>query len=408
MVDEIKLMSGIMKKLTYLHVFLFLIASLSVLNAQNWQFHGKLSNSLYAYEEANENQLKIYDYVRASLKNKNWGNLELNTSFRTLSNTDDPLDEKSQFYTLNLKMQNLLGNHIDFQVGRQFLHPGTVLGGLDGLNATVRFNKNISLGLFGGVEAHFLRKAEIYNFKDSRIAGALFQWNQLAKTNLQLFALHKANEKETRWQLAGINLDNSFLSNTLFRIQAHYDLKNSRLHRLLGYVRYAVNQKFFLDVTAKNQYPQIYANSFYTIFNISAYQQYKFSAIYKLFQNYFINGAYQMLKMDDESANQILFSINNQHGSLGMIYENGYLGEQFGVMADYAVDLFSNLTLSASIDYSRYRVEEIYEFENQLGNAVRLSYQFLPRWLLDVEYQWLTNRFQENDSRFLNHIHFSW
>jgi hypothetical protein len=401
-------MSGIMKKLTCLCLLLFLVASLSELNAQSWQFHGKLSNSLYAYEEANENQLKNYDYVRASLKNKNWGNLELSTSFRTLMNADDPLDEKSQFYTLNLKMQNLFGNHLDFQIGRQFLHPGTILGGLDGLQATVRFNKNISLGLYGGVEAHFLRKPEIYDFKDSRVAGALFQWNQLAKTNLQLFALHKANEKETLWQLTGINVDNSLIPNTLLRVQAHYDLKNSRLHRLLGYARYAVGQKLFLDVTVKNQYPQVYANSFYTIFNIDAYQQFKFSATYKLFQNYFINGAYQMLQLDDESANQILLSVNNQNGSLGMIYESGYAGEQLGIMADYAVDLLSNLTLSASIDYSRYRVEEVFEFENQLGNAVRLSYQFLPRWLLDVEYQWLTNRFKENDSRLLNHIHFSW
>ncbi|MBN2088729.1 hypothetical protein JW964_03910 [candidate division KSB1 bacterium] len=397
-----------MKKLTYLCLLLFLITSLSGLYAQGWQFHGKISNSLYAYEEANENQLKIYDYVRASLKNRNWGNLELNTSFRNLANSDDLLNEKFQFYTLNVKMQNLLGNHLDFQLGRQFLHPGTLLGGLDGLHATVKFNKNISLGLYGGVEAHFLRKAEIYDFKDSRVAGALFQWNQLAKTNLQLFALNKANEDETLWQLTGINVDNSLIPNTLLRVQAHYDLKNSRLHRLLGYARYTVGQKLFVDVTLKNQYPQVYANSFYTIFNIDAYQQYKFSATYKLFQNYFINGAYQILQLDDESANQILLSINNQNGSLGMIYESGYAGEQLGVMADYAVDLLSNLTLSASVDYSRYRVEEIYEYDNQLGNAVRLSYQFLPHWLLDVEYQWLTNRFKESDSRFLNHIHFSW
>ncbi len=397
-----------MKKLTYLYLLLFLITSLPGLYAQGWQFHGKLSNSIYAYEESNANQLKIYDYVRASVKNRNWSNLELNTSFRNLANSNDPLNEKFQFYTLNLKMQNLLWNHLDFQLGRQFLHPGTLLGGLDGLQATVKFNKNISLGLYGGVEAHFLRKAEIYDFKDSRVVGALFQWNQLVKTNLQLFALHKANEKETLWQLTGINIDNSLIPNTLLRVQAHYDLKNSRLHRLLGYARYAVGNKLFLDVSLKNQYPQVYANSFYTIFNIDAYQQYKFSATYKVFQNYFINGAFQMLQLDDESANQILLAVNNQNGSLGMIYESGYAGEQLGVMADYAVDLFQNLTLSASVDYSRYRVEEIYEYDNQLGNAVRLSYQFLPHWLLDVEYQWLTNRFQESDSRFLNHIHFSW
>jgi hypothetical protein len=64
------------------------------------------------------------------------------------------------------------------------------------------------------------------------------------------------------------------------------------------------------------------------------------------------------------------------------------------------------LLASLNIDYSRYRTETIYEFENQLANAVRLSYKFQRHWTVDLEYQWLTNRFKDQDSRILNYINY--
>jgi len=58
-------------------------------------------------------------------------------------------------------------------------------------------------------------------------------------------------------------------------------------------------------------------------------------------------------------------------------------------------------------DYSKYRTETIYEYDDQIANAARLSYS-LGRWNFVGEYQWLTNRLKENDSRFLNHITYRW
>jgi len=279
---------------------------------------------------------------------------------------------------------------------------------LDGVSAVVRYNSKISLQLYGGVESHFLRSAQIYKPEDALVAGGMFQWQKLWKNNLQLFALHKSNDAGTLWQITGLNLDNYLIPRTVLRVQAHFDTQNERLHRLLASAQYRVMNPLFFSAGFKSQYPQIYANSFYTIFEISQYQQYYFNCAYQLFKNYFLNARFQMLQMDDESANQILMSVDNQHGSLGFIYESGYSGEQLGIMADYAVVLLNKLTLSASVDYSRYKIEEVYAFENQLGNALRVSYQFLPRWYFDLEYQWLQNRFQDSDSRILNHIHYSW
>lgn len=399
-----------MKKIIFLVLFVLLVSFNNQLFAQDLQFHGKISNSVYAYEVEDEVQSNIYQYFRSQVKKKSWGNLELNTSFRVLTDVNETLDSdyRYNFYTLNLKMQKLLGNHLDLQVGRQFLHPGTILGGLDGVSTVIRYNPNISLQLYGGVESHFLRSAKIYKPEDALVAGGMFQWQKLWKNNLQIFALHKSNDEVTLWQIAGLNLDNYILPRTMLRVQAHFDTQNERLHRLLASARYRLLNQLYLSAGFKSQYPQIYTNSFYTIFEISQYQQYYFNCAYRLFKNYFVNARYQMLQMDDETANQILVSVDNRNGSLGFIYETGYAGEQLGIMADYAVEIFNKLLLSASVDYSRYKIEEVYEFENQLGNALRVSYQFHPRWYFDLEYQWLKNRFKDSDSRILNHIHFSW
>ena len=56
----------------------------------------------------------------------------------------------------------------------------------------------------------------------------------------------------------------------------------------------------------------------------------------------------------------------------------------------------------------RYRFEEIYAYENQLANALRLTYAYSQHWKTDLEYQLLNNKFKDTDHRVLNHIHFIW
>ncbi|MCI0512574.1 hypothetical protein L0128_05125 [candidate division KSB1 bacterium] len=375
-----------------------------------WQFHGRLSNAFYAYEIRDEKQSNLYQYVNANLRKADWAGLEVMTSFRTLTDLNENLsaDARYHFYTLNLGMTGLFGKRLDFRLGRQFLHPGTILGGLDGLSATVHLSRQIEWGLYAGVESNFARSAKIYKLADSRVLGSQFQWQNLLKSKWQLFYLQKANDAETYWQLAGLNFDNSWLPRTRLQLQTHYDLQNSRLHRLWLAGQYQLAPRLSLAAHFKQQYPQVYANSFYTIFELEGYQQYRFTGAYNFWRDFYLNGTYQLLKLASENAHQLWFTASNANGSIGLIYESGYTGEQIGVVMDYAVTVFDKFTASASVDYSRYRTEEIYEFEQQMGNAVRLSYRITPRFLVDVEYQWLTNRFQESDSRFLNHIHFSW
>jgi len=376
--------------------------------AQGLQFHGNVTNSIYSFEDTTSHT-RMYQFVRMSLEAPQYANMSLNASLRALSDFNESLDDEDRFkaYALNLKIKRLF-NRLDLTLGRQFLHPGTVLGGLDGLNATFAITKNIELAGYGGTEAHFNRSLKIYKAEDSFVAGGLFTWKNLWSNNIQLFYLQKANEEDTFWGITGANLVSRLIPRTNLHAQVHYDTENSQLHRLLISARNYLSQKLSLSLGFKSQQPQVYSNSFYQIFDVDGYNQYKLGWAYNLNKNYLLSGQYQFIQFDDDNANRVFLTFGNMNGSVGLVYETGYAGEQLGVVLDYAYDINPSLIASVNVDYSRYKTEKIYEFDNQIANAARLSYRFKRHWSADVEVQWLTNRFKDSDARILNHIHYSW
>ncbi len=371
-------------------------------------FHGSAKNSAYSYE-SDKAHTRIYQYGRLSLATTN-SRLTLSTSFRALTDANQTLgnDQRFKAYSLNLKIADLLWRRIDISVGRQFLHPGTVLGALDGLSVDVKVLKNLSLQLYGGSEGHFDRALKTYDIDDSFVAGGLVHVKKLFDSNLQLLYLQKNNQSDIYWQLAGLNIDNNSLAHTSFRLQSHYDLQNERMHRLLFSARRDWSERILTTVEYRSQYPQIYANSFFTIFQPEAYRQYRVAGAVEFLPSYYIEAEARLIKIESENANRLFLSLYNEDGSIGFFYENGYLGDQVGLAFDYAYQILPKLIASLYIDYSKYRTEEIYEFENQMGNAARLSYRINRHWMVDLEYQWLTNRIKKNDSRVLNHISFIW
>lgn len=191
-------------------------------------------------------------------------------------------------------------------------------------------------------------------------------------------------------------------------MQAHYDLVNSRFHRLYLSGRYQFNSKFLVNAYVKQQYPQIYNNSYFQIFEVKRYLLSGFSLIYQLNDRWALNGTMQGVQLDEGYGNRFIAMVSNRCGSLGLVYETGDLGNQLGALFDYRYQLMKNLLLNLSVDYSRYRFEERYDYDSQLANAIGLNYQFSDHWNVQLEYQWLQNADYKSDQRILNHISFVW
>ncbi|MBN2413991.1 hypothetical protein JXQ31_20115 [candidate division KSB1 bacterium] len=371
-------------------------------------FHGSAKNSIYSYE-SDESHTRAYQSVDlnlAALDNK----LTLRSSLRALTDFNESLNDDDRFrmYSLRLGLKGLVKDRLDLVVGRQFLHPGTILGSLDGVNGQFRITPTISLQFYSGVEGNFSKSFKMYKTKDSFVNGGVIQFKKLYQSTLQLLYLNKSNESGTFWNLAGLNFDTYLVPRSLVKIQAHYNIEQEEFHRLKFDMRNTWGKSFKTILGYKMQQPQVYANSYFTIFEVDPYQQYRLGGSYDIFSDFSIEGQAQYLTIENDSAIRYLLTLQNYNGSIGMIYEDGFAGSQLGVMFDYAYDVLKNLTASVYIDYLKYRTEEIYEYDNQLGNAVRLLYHYNRQITVSVEYQWLNNRYKDSDSRFLNHISYRW
>ena len=381
-----------------------LVAAVS-LHAQGVRFHGSLQNSIYSYE-SDETHTRIYQYAQFNLQSP-CRHLELNGSLRALSDASGSLDSDQRFraYALNLALKNLLNQRVDIVVGRQFLHPGTVLGGLDGARADIKLASRLSVQLYGGVESQYQRKAEV---EERTTFGGVINWRSFLSTNWQAFYMQKDGLDDQVWQLAGLNLDNRTLPKTRMRVQVHYNTKASDLHRTLVQARTSWNKKLATVLEFRQQSPQVYAGSYFSMFELEKASQMRAGAVYALTGAWNLDGQYRHIAMEDGSADQIYLALANDNGSLGLIYESGDAGDQTGLMFDYSLELFPRFIESLYIDYSKYRTETVYEYDQQLANAVRCSYKLNSHWYVDLEYQWLKNRFKDNDSRILNHLSFRW
>jgi hypothetical protein len=390
--------------------FLFSVGSLfpSLLFALGLDFHGSLKNSVYSYE-SEKTHTRIYQYGRLHLATPQ-NRVTLSGSFRALTDANESLDsdERLKAYSLKIKFANLLSHRVDVSIGRQFLYPGTALGAIDGIHADVRVLSKLSLQLFGGSESSFDRAFKTYEIKDSFVAGGLMQVKNFYATGLQMLYLQKSNQSETYWQLAGVNLDNNSIRHTSFSLQSHYDLQNKRMHRLLVSARRNWAEEIQTTLEYRSQYPQIYANSFFTIFETEAYQQFRFAGAVEFLPAWYAEAQAHFIRIASENANRLFLNLRNENGSIGLAYESGYLGDQFGLAFDYGYQISPQIIASIYIDYSKYRTEKIYEYEDELGNAARVSYKINRNWKVDLEYQWLTNRLKDSDSRLLNHVAFIW
>jgi len=385
-----------------------LMIGCGLLHAQGLRFHGKVQNSIYALK-SDQTHMFIYQYLQfsaAAAENQ----ISLNGNLRAMSDARSDLasDQRFRTFALNVAFNQLFNNRLQVVAGRQFLHPGTALGALDGVLARLKVNERVGVQLYGGAESAPSRELKLIEPRDHLVIGGMADLRRFYATDVQLLYLQKMDRDGAYWQVAGLNLDNRSIRDTQVRLQAHFDLANSTLHRLLLNLRRSWNDRLTTELEFKAQAPQVYANSYFTIFELETFQQVRAAAAWQLNDTYALDGQYQLILTEGATANRLFFGLHDRHGSAGLIYETGDYGDQLGVSADYGYELVKNLTASVCIDYSRYRTETIYEYDQQLANAARLSYRAGRHWSAVVEYQWLTNRIEKQESRLLNHISFRW
>ena len=406
-----------MKKRNVFVLCLVLLWS-SVLFSQAVETNGYVRNSVYSYatqkgdgSTETETHTRLYQTLNANATLGQLPNIQLHFAGRALTDlAQSDLQDIKRFkaYRLSISGKGLFHNFMDFELGRQFLYPGVILGSLDGLNLVIKLRKHLSWQIYGGVESHLLRAFKMYKPNEAAIFGSRLKFKNLWHTNVHLIYLQKNYHSQTQWQIVGLNVSNYSIRHLILLMQSHYDLINNRFHRLYLSARYQFNQKLILNVYLKQQYPQVYNTSYFEIFEVDRYLLSGLNIAYLINNRFNITAMVQGVQLEEGYGNRLIMSFGDQHGSVGLIYEMGDLGNQLGLLADYRYEVLHHLLITFRVNFSRYRFEKRFDYDSQLANALGLTYRFSKHWTARLEYQWLTNTQFKYDQRILNHINFTW
>ena len=385
--------------------FFALFISGFILSSLPAQVHvdGNLNSSVYVWENLEENQnTDFYQGIQFRLFHEKYSNLQFKSYFR-IAHNGDPSEWNEKVYNSYLDWKSL-DKQYEMKLGRQFLYQGVMNGTVDGLLVSTNVTNNLTFKVLAGVPVAANRKVKVMNWLDGNVVGGFtsYQISNDFKANLSYF--QKTSNEQSVWEQIGTAVSGKIINDLLFMAKLDYNLKNSDYQNMRYRVTY-FNNKLTVSGEFNSQKPRVLENSFFRIFEIEAFNQIRSSISYQL-------GEYQLrlrnyyTMYEDENNNQIHFSVANRLGLLGVIYQNGYAGDNMGVFGEIKYDLFSNMSVKLYSSYNKFQRQSIDIDEEALSFLGRIEYRAVKDLDLQLEIQESQNSYYKNDVRGLFRLNY--
>ena len=392
-----------MKKIFLVCLFLIFIFTM-VLSAQV-KFSGMTQSSLYVWENANENQLiDYYQHVNARVSLESYRDLYLKTYFR-FGRNGDPAEWSEKVHNAYLNFLSPCRKW-DARVGRQFVYSGVMNGTVDGLLLNIRPIKNLTLKLLAGMDAPFDRTLKLTKWDDGNVLGAYGGYGLSDALNLKLSYVQKSRSDEIYWQLAGGSFSGKLMNHLYYQAQYEHNLKTSAYQTMRYRLNY-LTEKWTVFAEYNSQRPRIYEDSFFQIFKQTAFNQIRSGVSYQLgIYSIGLQDVYTMYA-ENESANQIHAIINGSYGSVGVLYQSGYGGDNTGIYGAIRYNILKDLLLFVRSSYYQYERQTTAISEDATAFTGGLSYKLSPSWQVKAEVQERINSYYDNDVRSLFKIRYA-
>ncbi|CAN5433586.1 hypothetical protein BH10BAC5_BH10BAC5_23550 [soil metagenome] len=355
-------------------------------------------------------------------------------TFNTLAQTEEDVINKVDkgfnytFYNLYLKGSNLF-DLLDVKLGRQNLFAGTGNGSIDGLWLKLKAGKNkeYQFTAYGGYPTpfsyeftkqpdlknnyHFGGQFSYYGIKDlyaslsySNKKRAVDPYSGQRLDSLFNFTTREITIDAPAEQLAGIDINYSWLSKHNFFSKVYYDVQLRKLYKAELNIRVALTE----DLRAFGEYnyrEQHYTyNSIFSVFSISKYQEVSGGLDYTLKNGINLYGKVGAVIYENDNSIKVDAGFTHPNYGLSFIKYFGYAGESDGVSGYYQRNFGNDMfSANASLSYSRYRIGNIYDTDkiNSFSGMLGITYRPIPQFSVDVQGQFLVNRIYKSDSRFL-------
>lgn len=365
---------------------------------------GNLSSSMYSYEsKGDKSNLDFYQGVNFRISPQNNPNFYFQNNLSFIKRSE-PSEWDNKLYSSYFGW-NIPENHLQFKLGRQFLYSGVITGTMDALVVSASPLKQMNFKVVGGLVTPFDRAFEFTKWSDGNILGAYtsYRFNSALKTDVSY--VQKTRDDEIYWQQAGAVFSGSF-TNLFYYLKYEHNLLTSEYQTYKANVSYNL-EDWFVSAEYSSQKPRIYEDSFFSLFKINKNDQIRFALTRKV-NDYklglqFINTSYPK----NENTQQILTTISNNWGIIGLVYQVGYGGDNLGIYAEIDYKLLSNLNFNLYSSHYKYERQSVQIEEQATSFSTGLQYSPYTFLRVDLQVQETVNSFYKSDFRGFLRLNYS-
>jgi len=388
-----------MKKL-----ILLLLFTMSYVCAQVG-IQGNISSSFYSFESPTNNESRLNQYYGFNLKVKPSGNNDLYfKTYAKLIDDGSPQDWHEKIYNAYISWNAPLAN-ANLKIGRQFVYAGVVTGTLDAVAVSLEPADNLDVRLYGGVVAPYTRDLDLTKWDDGNALGGYssYKINNMIKVNASYF--QKQRNSELYWQQAGAALSGK-VENVFYIVRYDHNLLSSDYQSILANASYMYKNWTFTGEVS-SQKPKVYEDSFFSIFKLREHNQFRLAVAHQ-FDAFEVGlQAINTLYKESENNQQLIFTLGNNWGVAGVVYQTGFGGENIGLYADVNYQMLSNLRFT--LHSSHYRYERQYVQLEEEATSFSAGVNYNPQKSLGValQLQQSINSYYDSDFRGLLKLFYS-
>ncbi len=384
-------------------IILLFFSSFYLLSAQI-NIQGNLSSSLYSFESSDKkDNFDFYQGINFKITPTTNPDIYFKSNMR-LIRYSNPSQWTNKVYNSHIGWRTPW-MRTELRLGRQFIYSGVINGTIDALFLSVSPIKKLNLKIVGGVVAPLDRKAELIQWNDGNVLGgyASYHFNSAFKSDLSYF--QKTRRDNLYWQQVGTSLSGKF-NQFFYRFKYDHNLLTSQYQAIRTNLTYYLNLWSF-SAEFNSQKPRVYEDSFFSIFKIKAHNQVRVAATRNIAQ-YQIGLQLINTRFDEgEISNQLISTFSNKWGVIGLIYQNGYAGDNTGIYAKINYQILSNLKLNIYSSHYKYERQSVQISEAATAFSSGLQYNLLKTLRLGFQVQESVNSVYESDLRGLFRLNYS-
>ncbi len=426
----------IMKKIMPLALLLAITVTAFHTSASSQVINGRLIGSVYTFEKFDTVNVskKFVRGFQSVLLDVTQSDFSIHTHFQIAGMLQKKLDEKPdyRFYYLYGQWKNIFST-ADLSFGRLPYFAGVGNGTIDGGLLTLRFAENkFKFTAYGGQTTPIEYELKDWKkLKNNFTVGGQLVVSAIENARIGVSYMNRQRERngyfatredsllnpiqvyinpgQAKEQYVSGDVSYRFSSSSLSSVYGRYDydLNFKKTQRGQFGVRLGLCDDLSISGDFIHREPRVLFNSFFSIFDLKAVNEYELGADYILFPEAraFVRGAY--VKYSGDESFRYTFGIAHRYVSFTYRGSNGYAGELDNASIQATYPLFDNrLMPSVGLAYMTYRLDDASKREDGIAGTLGATLRPMSQLSFDVQGQWLRNKIVQNDVRLFAKVNF--